>query len=318
MRDGPRKRPKYKPYTSPSGGYGSLKSVAEVLLREEVPVSGAEVLVHQNKPGGFMCVSCAWAKPAKPHPAEFCENGAKATAWEITKKRVDPDFFDKHTLSELEGWLDYDLEEAGRLTHPLRWDAATDKYVPVSWDDALAEIHDLAGRPRVRAVGETGLDFFRTGEEGRAAQQRSFEEHIRIAKERGIALQIHDRDAHDEVVATLLRVGAPERTVFHCFSGDADMARTCAQHGFWMSFAGPVTFKPNDDLRAAAAAAPAELLLVETDAPFLTPHPYRGRPNEPYCVNYTIRDLAELRGVEPAELAAATTATAERVYGLGQ
>ena len=140
MRDGPRKRPKYKPYTSPSGGYGSLKSVAEVLLREQVPVSGAEVLVHQNKPGGFMCVSCAWAKPAKPHPAEFCENGAKATAWEITKKRVDPDFFDQHTRSELEGWLDYDLEEAGRLTHPLRWDAATDKYVPVSWDDALAEI----------------------------------------------------------------------------------------------------------------------------------------------------------------------------------
>lgn len=110
-------------------------------------------------------------------------------------------------------------------------------------DDALAEIHELAGRPRVRAVGETGLDFFRTGEEGRAAQQRSFEEHIRIAKERGIALQIHDRDAHDEVVATLLRVGAPERTVFHCFSGDEDLARICAENGWYMSFSGTVTFK---------------------------------------------------------------------------
>lgn len=140
MRAGPRKRPKYKPYDAPSGGYGSLKSVAEVLLREKVPATGAEVMTRQNKPGGFMCVSCAWGKPAKPHPAEFCENGAKATAWEITRKRVDPDFFAKHTLAELEGWLDYDLEEAGRLTAPMRWDRATDKYVPVSWDEAFQEI----------------------------------------------------------------------------------------------------------------------------------------------------------------------------------
>ena len=140
MRDGPRKRPKYKPYAGPSGGYGSLKSVGEVLLREEVPVSGAETLMHQNKPDGFMCVSCAWGKPAKPHPFEYCENGAKATAWETTKRRVDPDFFRKHALGALEGWLDYDLEEAGRLTHPLRWDPSTDKYVPVSWESAFEEI----------------------------------------------------------------------------------------------------------------------------------------------------------------------------------
>ncbi len=140
MRDGPRKRPKYKPYAGPSGGYGSLRSVGEVLLREQVPVSGAETLMHQNKADGYMCVSCAWGKPAKPHPFEYCENGAKATAWETTKKRVDPDFFAKHALRDLEGWLDYDLEEAGRLTHPMRWDPASDKYVPVSWESAFAEI----------------------------------------------------------------------------------------------------------------------------------------------------------------------------------
>ncbi len=140
MRDGPTKTPEIKPYKGPSGGYGSLKSVARIVTREEVPVRAAETLMHQNKPDGFMCVSCAWGKPAKPHPFEYCENGAKATAWEITTKRAGEAFFAAHTMTELEGWLDYDLEEAGRLTHPMRWDAASDKYVPVAWDEAFAEI----------------------------------------------------------------------------------------------------------------------------------------------------------------------------------
>jgi len=129
-----------KPYESPAGGWGSAKSLTEILLREQIPLSGASMLMHQNKPDGFMCVSCAWAKPGKPSVFEYCENGAKATAWEITRKRVTRDFFAKHTVTELLGWRDYDLEEEGRLTEPMRWDPATDKYVPVSWDAAFAEI----------------------------------------------------------------------------------------------------------------------------------------------------------------------------------
>ncbi len=140
MRDGPTDKPTTTPYTGPSGGYGSLKSTASILIREQVALLGAETMMHQNKHDGFMCVSCAWGKPSKPHPFEYCENGAKATAWEITKKRVAPAFFEQHTLSELETWLDYDLEEAGRLTTPMRYDAATDKYVPVEWDEAFAGI----------------------------------------------------------------------------------------------------------------------------------------------------------------------------------
>jgi len=133
----PSNHPRIKPYKGPAGGYGSLRSVTEIVTRE-----GADprVLEHQNKPDGFMCVSCAWGKPAQPHPAEFCENGAKATAWELTKRRVEPKFFAKHTLTELEGWRDYDLEEAGRLTEPMRWNPQTDKYEPVSWEAAFEEI----------------------------------------------------------------------------------------------------------------------------------------------------------------------------------
>lgn len=140
MRSGPRRRPTIKPYMAPSGGYGSLKSVGEILLREGLPVKNAALMMSQNKPEGFMCVSCAWAKPAKPQPFEYCENGAKATAWEVTKRRVDEKFFARHAMRELEGWVDYDLEEAGRLTHPMRWDAGSDKYVPVAWETAFEEI----------------------------------------------------------------------------------------------------------------------------------------------------------------------------------
>ncbi len=182
-------------------------------------------------------------------------------------------------------------------------------------DEALAVINELAGQPRVVAVGETGLDFFRTPEEGRAAQFRSFEAHIRIAKEHNLALQIHDRDSHEAVIDTLLRVGAPQRTVFHCFSGDADMAQICADHGWYMSFAGNVTFKNADNLRAALFAAPRNLLLVETDAPFLTPLPYRGRPNAPYLLPNTLRGMAAHLETDVSLLSAQITANTELVYG---
>jgi TatD DNase family protein len=182
-------------------------------------------------------------------------------------------------------------------------------------DDALAEIFALAARPRVVAVGETGLDFFRTGPDGRAAQFRSFEAHIEIAKQHGLALQIHDRDAHAEVIETLLHVGAPERTVFHCFSGDAEMAGICADNGWYLSFSGTVTFKNSDNLRAALAAVPRRLLLVETDAPFLTPAPFRGRPNAPYLLPHTLRAMADHLETDVSILAAQITSNTELVYG---
>lgn len=180
----------------------------------------------------------------------------------------------------------------------------------------LSEISRLAAEPRVRAVGETGLDFFRTGPDGRDAQYESFETHIDIAKANSIALQIHDRDAHDEVVATLLRVGAPERTVFHCFSGDAALARICNEHGWYMSFAGTMTFKNAPALREALAIARPELVLVETDAPFLTPEPFRGRPNAPYLLPHTVRRVAETLGAPLDEVCARLAENTERVYGV--
>ena len=183
-------------------------------------------------------------------------------------------------------------------------------------DDALAEISELAGRPRVRAIGETGLDYFRTGEDGRAAQQRSFEAHIAIAKERGLALQIHDRDAHREVISTLLRVGAPERTVFHCFSGDAELASILSEHGWYASFAGTVTFKNAPGLRDALEALPRRLVLIETDAPFLTPVPFRGRPNASYLIPHTLRAMAAHLGTDVSMLGALISSNTEEVYGL--
>jgi TatD DNase family protein len=180
--------------------------------------------------------------------------------------------------------------------------------------DALAEIDSLAALPQVRAVGETGLDYYRTGPEGVEVQQESFRRHIAIAKRHGKALVIHDREAHDDVLRILAEEGAPERTVFHCYSGDAAMAKTCAERGYFMSFAGTVTFKSAQPLRDALAAAPLELVLVETDAPFLTPAPYRGRPNAPYLIPVTLRAMAEARGIHEDELAAAVSANTARAF----
>lgn len=183
-------------------------------------------------------------------------------------------------------------------------------------DAAMAELEALARQPRVAVIGETGLDFYRTeGEQNIADQTRSFEAHLELAKQTGLPLQIHDRNAHEAVVATLQRVGAPQRTVFHCFSGDAELVRICAANGWFMSFAGNTTFKNAQELRDALVEAPRELLLVETDAPFLTPAPWRGRPNSPYLIQHTLRLMAEVRG-EPLEpFAEAVAANTLAVYG---
>ncbi|KZE92225.1 putative deoxyribonuclease YcfH [Agromyces sp. NDB4Y10] len=182
-------------------------------------------------------------------------------------------------------------------------------------DAAIDVIDELAAQPRVRAVGETGLDFYRTGDDGRDAQFRSFEAHLDIAKQHGIALQIHDRDAHDEVVATLRRAGAPDTTIFHCFSGDAELARLAADAGWYCSFAGNVTFKNAENLREALRVLPRELLLVETDAPYLTPVPLRGRPNAPYLVPHTMRFLAETLDADLDGLCAQVAENTVRAYG---
>jgi TatD DNase family protein len=187
---------------------------------------------------------------------------------------------------------------------------------PEDLNKAIAEIEVLATQPRVRAIGETGLDFFRTeGENSIKLQQHSFEEHIRIAKENDIALMIHDRDAHDEVVATLKRVGAPEKVIFHCYSGEPDLAEICNANGWYMSFAGNITIKRNQHLRDSLVLAHKDLILIETDAPFLAPEPFRGRPNAPYLVPVTARFMAETRGEDLNELCAQLALNTETVYG---
>jgi TatD DNase family protein len=182
-------------------------------------------------------------------------------------------------------------------------------------DEAIAVIDELAAHPRTRAIGETGLDYFRTDEPGRPAQHESFEAHIALAKKHGIAMQIHDRDAHDDVLETLSRVGAPEKTVFHCFSGDEAMARVAADAGYWLSFAGNITFKNAQNLRDALQVTPLERILVETDAPFLTPVPLRGRPNAPYLVPLTVRFMAAELDVDVDELCTQLAANTLAVYG---
>ncbi|MET7961161.1 TatD family hydrolase [Micromonospora zamorensis] len=182
-------------------------------------------------------------------------------------------------------------------------------------DEALRQIESLAARDRVRGIGETGMDFFRTGDEGRAAQEQSFRAHIAIAKRYGKALVIHDRDAHADVLRILDDEGAPDRVVLHCFSGDADFARECVRRGYLLSFAGTVTFGSATALREAAALTPVDQILVETDAPYLTPTPHRGRPNASYLIPLTVRALAATTGSDLDELCAAISATGDRAFG---
>ena len=182
-------------------------------------------------------------------------------------------------------------------------------------DAHYAELERLLSHPKAVAVGETGLDYYWNRTEP-ALQQEHFRRHIELAKRVGKALMIHDRDAHLDVLRVLDEEGAPDTVVFHCFSGDAAMARTCVDAGYVLSFAGPVTFKNAASLREAAALVPDGQLLVETDAPFLTPHPHRGRANEPYCLPWTVRGLAHVRGVSAERVADSARRTAEAVFGL--
>jgi TatD DNase family protein len=183
-------------------------------------------------------------------------------------------------------------------------------------DEALAEIERLArSSDRVRAIGETGLDYFRTGEEGRAAQHAAFRAHVELARTSGRTLVIHDRDAHDDVLRVLDEVGAPDRWVMHCFSGDAAFARACLDRGAYLSFAGTVTFKNAEPLREALRVTPLDRVLVETDAPYLTPAPHRGRTNASYLVPLTVRTMAEVRGDDLATLCQALDANTETAFG---
>jgi TatD DNase family protein len=197
--------------------------------------------------------------------------------------------------------------------HPTRTDALT--------DDARAEIEALATHPRVVAVGETGMDMYWPGRLDGCAQPKvqreAFAWHIDLAKRIGKPLMIHNREADREVLEVLRAEGAPDTVIFHCFSSDAAMARECVAAGWLVSLSGTVSFRNARDLREAVPLIPLEQILVETDAPFLTPHPYRGAANEPYCLPYTVRALAELLNRAPEELARITTSNARRAYGLG-
>jgi TatD DNase family protein len=181
-------------------------------------------------------------------------------------------------------------------------------------ESAIDVIEQLARQPRVVAVGETGLDYY-WDSRPHDLQQWWFRQHIAIAKRTGKALMIHDRDAHADVLRILAEEGPPDRVIFHCFSGDAEMAKVCAEAGYVMSFAGVVTFANAKPLREAALVAPPELILAETDAPYLTPMPNRGKPNSPAMTAYTIRFLAELKGIDLAEFCDIITANAQRVFG---
>ena len=213
-----------------------------------------------------------------------------------------------------------DLDSARWVTRAARWHPGL--YAAVALHptraDTLDEITrqglaELAAAPRVVAIGETGLDFYWPAAP-HDVQREAFAWHIDLAKRLGLPLMIHDRNAHDAVLDVLAAQGPPETVIFHCFSGDAAFARRCADAGFVMSFAGPVTFRNAPDLREAARIVPAELILAETDAPFLTPHPHRGLRNEPFVLPWTVRALAALRGVDEQEWCATLSATAERVF----
>jgi TatD DNase family protein len=198
--------------------------------------------------------------------------------------------------------------------HPTRANALTDA--------ARAELEALALHPRVVAIGETGLDLYWPGRlEGcaePAVQKEAFAWHIDLAKRTGKPLMIHNRDADADVLDVLAAEGAPDTVIFHCFSSGPAMARACIEAGWYLSLSGTVSFKNAADLREAAVLIPENQLLVETDAPFLTPHPYRGAPNEPYCLPYTVRALADLTDRPSGELARQSSANARRVYGIGR
>ncbi|MFE3223492.1 TatD family hydrolase [Nocardia sp. NPDC059228] len=220
-----------------------------------------------------------------------------------------------------------DLEAARFAVRAAHWDDRVHAAVALHptranhLDEAAkAELEQLAADPRVVAVGETGLDYYWPGKLDGCAeiedQVEGFRWHIDLAKRLGKPLMIHNREADHDLLAVLLDEGAPETVIFHCFSSDANMAMACVEEGYVLSFSGTVSFKNAHELREAAKLVPDELILVETDAPFLTPHPFRGAQNESYMLPYTLRALAELREQDPVQLAKITTANARRVYGI--
>jgi TatD DNase family protein len=207
----------------------------------------------------------------------------------------------------------YDALVAGVSLHP---NEAPRLAATGGLEAALEEIERLAqAHDKVRAVGETGLDSFRTGPDGRAAQVESFRRHIELAKRLDKTLVVHDRDAHDEVLAVIDAEGAPDRWVMHCFSGDGAFAKRCLDRGAYLSFAGTVTFKNAQPLRDALVLVPPDRLLVETDAPYLTPVPYRGRPNASYLVPHTMRAMAQVRGDDLEALCASVTSATDAAFG---
>jgi TatD DNase family protein len=216
--------------------------------------------------------------------------------------------------------IDFTIDAIERFPEVLGAIALHPNEVPkLAAAGTLSAAYDLveqaARHERVRAVGETGLDYYRTGSDGVAVQEDSFRWHIDLAKRLGKALQIHDRDAHEDVVRVLAEEGAPERTVLHCFSGDLSMARECVERGYYLSFAGTVTFKNARSLRDALTVTPLSHVLVETDAPYLTPSPHRGATNASYLVPHTIRAMAGVLNVDVPALCRAVSENSERVYG---
>ena len=201
-------------------------------------------------------------------------------------------------------------------TGPDGWEQTRQPHHEVRLEDAVGRVAEIArAHPEHGvAIGETGRDYFRTAEACREAQREAFRLHIALAKELNLPLQIHDRDAHADVVEVLRADGAPEVTVFHCFSGDAELAAVLNEHGWYASFAGPITFRSNDDLRAACAVMDPALVLVETDAPYLTPAPYRGRPNASYLMTHTVRAAAEAMGMELTQACQRLMANTLRAY----
>ena len=244
-------------------------------------------------------------------PVDVAEAVAKAAAVGVDRlvqigcdlpgARFTAELVDKHP--EVLGGVALHPNEAPRLAEAGTLEAACE------------EIEAIAAHPRIRVIGETGLDYFRTGPDGVGVQQDSFRWHIDLAKRLGKALQIHDRDAHEDVLRVLAEEGAPDRTVMHCFSGDVGIARHCVDRGYYLSFAGTVTFKNARSLRDALAVTPLEQVLVETDAPYLTPAPWRGATNAPYLVPLTVRVMAGVLGVAVPTLCEALSANSERVYG---
>ncbi|WP_280433590.1 TatD family hydrolase [Nocardia brasiliensis] len=220
-----------------------------------------------------------------------------------------------------------DLAAAQWAVQAAHWDARVYAAVALhptranALDDAAkAELARLGADPRVVAIGETGLDYYWPGKLDGCAdietQIEGFRWHIDLAKRLRKPLMIHNREADHDLLTVLLDEGAPDTVIFHCFSSDTNMALSCVAEGYVLSFSGTVSFKNAHELREAAKVVPDEQILVETDAPYLTPHPFRGAPNEPYCLPYTVRALAEIREQDPAELAKISTANARRVYGI--